>query len=273
MKTCTKCKIPKPLSEFSTDNGTKDRLYSWCVGCVKKCDRARRTRRLAMGPVAPVTNKTCPKCGITKHKGKFSIDTGGKSGLPSWCKECANAYTRNLRGKRIEDGCCNCGEPRDDPGRKKCPKCLDREQKRFAKLKMTGHCKCGKPRDNPGREKCSRCRMAMAAWAKKAKADVISKYTQGAMCCQHPGCGEARIECLTVEHVNQDGAARRRNKEWRGSGVYRKLLKNPIDPTIHILCGSCNTSAFRNFQAGKGNSPSPVVRRDLATGEILHGFA
>jgi hypothetical protein len=39
MKTCTKCKETKPLSEFCKDKRTKDGLSGWCKDCVKSYNK------------------------------------------------------------------------------------------------------------------------------------------------------------------------------------------------------------------------------------------
>lgn len=50
MKSCSKCKIEKDLSCFSTNRKAKDGLHSWCRECVNldrrlKCDKYRESRR------------------------------------------------------------------------------------------------------------------------------------------------------------------------------------------------------------------------------------
>jgi 5-methylcytosine-specific restriction endonuclease McrA len=50
VKSCSKCKIEKDLSCFSTNKKAKDGLHSWCRECVNfdrrlKCDKYRESRR------------------------------------------------------------------------------------------------------------------------------------------------------------------------------------------------------------------------------------
>jgi hypothetical protein len=126
----------------------------------------------------------------------------------------------------------------------------------------------------PGGVTCQRCRSNNKWQKRQTKAAVIRSYTHGAMCC--PACGETRTECLTLDHVNQDGAARRLEqsggKKRRGGGdvlyrsEYARLKTSPLDPTLRVLCFNCNISAYRN-----GGTPAPFIRREPATGAVIEG--
>ena len=47
MKTCCKCKEPKPLEEFSPRRESKDGRTSWCKLCMSKYMREKRTKQKA----------------------------------------------------------------------------------------------------------------------------------------------------------------------------------------------------------------------------------
>lgn len=50
-KTCTKCKIPKPLKEFSRDNRHSDRKRSECKECAgERAKRDNEKRKLGDQP-------------------------------------------------------------------------------------------------------------------------------------------------------------------------------------------------------------------------------
>jgi hypothetical protein len=42
-KTCSKCKVVKPKTEFSKNRDNKDGLSYWCKSCMKEYDKCRRT--------------------------------------------------------------------------------------------------------------------------------------------------------------------------------------------------------------------------------------
>jgi hypothetical protein len=58
-------------------------------------------------------------------------------------------------------------------------------------------------------------------------------------------CGEDRVERLTIDHKNDDGAVQRRQLNC-GTGVkmYRWLIKNsyPNNLGLQVLCYNCNCS-------------------------------
>jgi len=47
MKICSKCKVPKPFSNFSKSSANKDGLYAWCKDC--KADSQRYYRQTEVG--------------------------------------------------------------------------------------------------------------------------------------------------------------------------------------------------------------------------------
>lgn len=54
-------------------------------------------------------------------------------------------------------------------------------------------------------------------------------------------CGETLIEGLTIDHINGDGAAcRRETNHGGGLALYSWLKKNNYPPGFQVLCGTCN---------------------------------
>lgn len=53
-------------------------------------------------------------------------------------------------------------------------------------------------------------------------------------------CGESNHEYLTLDHVNNDGAAHR--KELNGKPIYHWLCRNGFPPGFQVLCMNCNRS-------------------------------
>lgn len=72
------------------------------------------------------------------------------------------------------------------------------------------------------------------------KTKVINYY--GNFCAV---CKENRIERLTIDHANNDGAEQRRNLKYvTGAAFYRWLIKNnyPDNLGLQVLCYNCNCS-------------------------------
>ncbi len=70
---------------------------------------------------------------------------------------------------------------------------------------------------------------------------VFNHYSDGDIKCAC--CGERRIEFLTLEHLNNDGAEHRRQiGSSRGGGdrVYRDLVKQGLPPGYAVKCWNCN---------------------------------
>lgn len=87
---------------------------------------------------------------------------------------------------------------------------------------------------------CSKDVIYKDKYALRDKKKVMEAY--GGYCAE---CKEDRIERLTIDHKNNDGAAQR--KKWgcaTGARMYRWLIKQsyPQDLGLQILCFNCNCS-------------------------------
>lgn len=109
VKTCTRCKESKPLSDFYPYRG---RPMSWCKRCsnaagcawskrvhrpnVEAAERAKRERNelLAKGL------KFCTGCQTTKPVDKFGIDKATWSGRRTRCRDCQVPLQRSADQKR-----------------------------------------------------------------------------------------------------------------------------------------------------------------------------
>ncbi len=80
----------------------------------------------------------------------------------------------------------------------------------------------------------------------KVRLEAIRVYSNGEMRCAC--CGESNVGFLTLDHVNNDGAAHR--KRAAGGSLAWKLrrLGWPKDPPIQVLCYNCNCG--RQYNAG-----------------------
>lgn len=83
----------------------------------------------------------------------------------------------------------------------------------------------------------------------RVRREVLNAY--GGMKCNC--CGETEEQFLTLDHINNDGAAHRREllgKSGKVPGVtgslYGSLKKKGYPPGFQVLCMNCNFSKFRN---------------------------
>lgn len=80
----------------------------------------------------------------------------------------------------------------------------------------------------------------------KARTDTIKYYSDGKMNCKC--CGEDNRLFLTIDHVNNDGGEKRKNKTqpWGGPQLCRWLILNDFPDGFQILCFNCNLGKARN---------------------------
>ena len=77
----------------------------------------------------------------------------------------------------------------------------------------------------------------------KIKTETLTHYGNGKCACVN--CGESRLDCLSLDHINNNGAEERRQwfgENWSsGGGVasYRKLQKLNYPDGYQTLCMNC----------------------------------
>ncbi len=70
------------------------------------------------------------------------------------------------------------------------------------------------------------------------KKEVLSHYCQP----DSPNCvmcGENRLPCLTLDHINDDGAKERKELNMYGSNFYLWVKRNRYPERYQVLCWNC----------------------------------
>ncbi len=67
---------------------------------------------------------------------------------------------------------------------------------------------------------------------------VLTHYGNGKLACVK--CGESRLTCLTIDHINNDGASDRKVKRLLGRGLYHYLILSSYPQGYQTLCFNCN---------------------------------
>ncbi|MDP3442503.1 MAG: hypothetical protein Q8T08_06530, partial [Ignavibacteria bacterium] len=90
MKTCTKCGIEKPLSEYYKNRNFKSGLHSRCKDCIKAYKKTQVViyKIKNTSSIVKLTEKKCYYCGENKPSNHFYKNTSKYDGLHSECKEC-----------------------------------------------------------------------------------------------------------------------------------------------------------------------------------------
>jgi hypothetical protein len=166
-------------------------------------------------------------------------------------------YWGNWRDGKVAQGlCANCGgRPIASRSRSRCEECLEHRRVRSKELRdlrrSEGRClKCPLP-VAPGFSLCEehRAKKVKRPYERrryrersaKARAEVLALYGGQCTC-----CGEANPYFLTMDHINGDGAAERRNH--KGGQPWRRYLRKKRDD-LRILCFNCNCG--RELTPGK----------------------
>jgi hypothetical protein len=96
-----------------------------------------------------------------------------------------------------------------------------------------------------------------ASYAYRLRLATLRIYCAGEPFCQC--CGEAHLEFLSLDHVNNDGNTHRREIGAGGTALYRWAKKNSYPPSLQVLCSNCNWAKARY-----GECPHERERREGA---------
>lgn len=102
MKTCTRCKLEKPLEAFGPQMKIPH-ASSWCRSCKAEHEgEKRRARGVAVRPQTEITDthKKCAHCQTWKSFSEFSASARGRGGLIAYCKPCHAERYRNQEKAR-----------------------------------------------------------------------------------------------------------------------------------------------------------------------------
>lgn len=192
------------------------------------------------------------------------------------CVQCAKrsmaraheSQTRLRADRRSKGLCIDCAEPNSlDTGR--CPACQEAQHlsasKRHSRRKHERLCaQCGKALpvdcttgcctdcragaskryfDNP-----EKCKLSVRRRNQTIKRELFAHY--GNKCVV---CPEARLGCLELDHINEDGADHRESlglsRHKCGTPFYRLLLEQGEFPSsLQILCANCHALKHNKWE-------------------------
>jgi hypothetical protein len=145
-------------------------------------------------------------------------------------------YQRN----KANGMCVRCGKLEPIPGKVLCEKChaknVVKNTRNYEARKNKGVCTdCKSPNLITDSIKCPDCNEKARDRNKKIKLDVLKAYGNQCVC-----CGEKQYEFLSLDHINNDGAAHR--IQTKRTNIYRWAKASNYPDTIQLMCFNCNLS-------------------------------
>jgi hypothetical protein len=145
-------------------------------------------------------------------------------------------YKDGWRKARADAGLCEaCGKNPRDGEKLKCAECLRRDREKVKAYqrgqKAAGICRCKAPLE-PGRTVCDDCNQKAKGRNRRHRELAIRHYGGRCAC-----CGETEMVFLAIDHVENNGAAHRKEV---GRNIARVLVKLGFPPGYQVLCHNCN---------------------------------
>lgn len=171
-----------------------------------------------------------------------------KGSRTHWLCRCECGESCVVRGDALKEGKqigCGCAttvrawRSQPKPDTKKCTRCGQEKpfnldffyNHPFGRWGFDAKCKdCAKEISN----------RAAKRLAGKARMRCLIHYSGDPPKCQCPGCDRTHLEFLTIDHINNDGAAHRRSINFKN--IYSWLIQNNFPPGFRVLCWCCNAS-------------------------------
>jgi hypothetical protein len=240
---CGHCKKEKPLSEMSS-TAVKGGSPNWCKECVREYARQRRiTSEPKTGTMI------CTKCGLEKPVSEMSSSAVKGTGA-NWCKDCTNELTRKWRNRVPGKAAAYMREYRAKYPERHKKQAATRRKKKIAEM-------------NPMELELFRKQETDHSryFNQKLREEVFDAYGHRCAC-----CGESNPFFLSIDHIDNDGAQKRKSGEQPkgGTSFYRWLKKNGFPKGFQVLCMNCNVGKHRNG----GICPHQVRRNDYSVKEV-----
>lgn len=151
----------------------------------------------------------------------------------TFCQDCLDKQKKRRIDKRAK-GLCPCGQPSN--GKYECDNCRNKSKKRERDLIARGICR--ECRIRPLLFSKTRCLECLAKCRKYVNDRKILAYEKlGGFICKC--CGETMPAFLSIDHVNNDGAVKRKTGEGSGTKLFNLIIKAVDVSSWQILCMNC----------------------------------
>jgi len=85
---------------------------------------------------------------------------------------------------------------------------------------------------------------------------VLTHYGNGKCACVQ--CGENRLACLTIDHINNAGNQDRKEHKLHGTNFYKMLKRIGLPMGYQTLCMNCQFVKMHDFS--KSQNPNSCAR-------------
>lgn len=99
--------------------------------------------------------------------------------------------------------------------------------------------RCKKREAALGVTRCEQCQAVERRYQQKLRLRCVEEYGGKCEC-----CGTAKLVFLTIDHINDRGAAHRKEVGGSGRNFYSWLKRNQFPRGFRVLCFNCN---FANY--------------------------
>jgi hypothetical protein len=191
----------------------------------------------------------CSWCNKEKEIGEFKTKRNGQR--TKMCNRCLDVF-KKFRDTHRGEKCQWCGAPSEGFTFCATHRELIKQRKRIKDAQLPPRT-CPRCKTNPiplGKQMCQACKQVIldgrvSRDRARTRVMVTEIYKQygGAFCAC---CGEDIWEFLTLDHINDDGAAHR--KEIGGSGYKLQLWakRNGYPAGLRVMCRNCNFGRYVN---------------------------
>ncbi len=101
MKTCTKCGVEKPITDFVKDIRLSSGIRARCKTCSNTTARRSQQLRVEKFGYVKVSSKVCSTCKASFPATEFNKKPGTPDGLQPMCKGCKKVWNREQRLKKL----------------------------------------------------------------------------------------------------------------------------------------------------------------------------
>jgi hypothetical protein len=199
------------------------------------------------------TEGLCVRCGKNKTDGLTACfecsQRRNKRNKDKYVRKREKALNRQEKATKAkaEGNCVNCFKFPARTNRSTCERCAATAKRRYSDRQQKGLCTECKSPVAPDKQTCEECAAHRRLYTNKknaeSKLEAFTAYGGQFCAC----CGEDGLQFLQLDHINNDGAARRKSGEdGLGPTLYKQLRCRGYPSGYQVLCANCNWAKDHN---------------------------